>query len=90
MLVAEDCLLWAVSPLSDVVWQTRYDDTCKGQDDRVQGGGTGGEAEQAGIVGTPAVMLVAEDCLLWAVSPLSNVVWQTRYDDTCKSDRVGP
>ena len=34
-------------------------------------------------------MLVAEDCLLSAVSPLSDVVWQTRYDDTCKSDHDG-
>ena len=59
------------------------------QDGGVQGSGMGGAGAQAGTVGTPAVIFVAEDCLLSAVSPLGDVTWQTRDDDTCQPGQAG-
>jgi hypothetical protein len=61
----------------------------RGADGGVQGSGTGGAGAQAGTVGTPAVIFVAEDCLLSAVSPLGDVMWQTRDDDTCQPGQAG-
>ncbi len=61
----------------------------RGADGGVQGSGMGGAGAQAGTVGTPAVIFVAEDCLLSAVSPLGDVTWQTRDDDTCQPGQAG-
>src|SRR5271157_4910265 len=55
----------------------------------VQGSRTGGAGAEAGTVGDPAVVFVAEEILPSTVSPLRDVVRETRDDDTCQSGHHG-